>query len=71
MLLHNHGTLVCGRNAAEAFYLPYYLEMACKIQVDVLNSGEELGLPDDGAVKAVARFGDEGMRLGAEGWPAL
>lgn len=36
MLLQNHGLLVVGRTAAEAFIYHYYLEMACKIQVDIL-----------------------------------
>lgn len=71
MLLLNHGTLVCGRTAGEAFYRHYYLEMACKIQVDVLNSGEEVVMPDERAVEAVATHGDDSVGPGEEGWPAL
>ena len=37
MLLENHGLLAVGRTAAEAFIYHYYLEMSCKIQVDILG----------------------------------
>lgn len=72
MLMHNHGTLVCGRTAAEAFFFHYYLEMSCKIQVDVLASGQQPVLADAEAVKAVAKLGDTaGEPAGDEGWPAV
>lgn len=35
MLLQNHGLLAVGRTAAEVFLYHYYLEMACRIQVDL------------------------------------
>lgn len=71
-LMHNHGLLACGRSAAEAFWFHYYLEMACKIQVDILASGEETVLPTDTAVEAIRReFDVEQTGLGDEGWPAL
>ncbi len=41
LIMNNHGLLTCGRSVAECFYYLYYLEMACKIQVDVLASGQE------------------------------
>ena len=41
MIMRNHGLLAVGRTVAECFYYLYFLEMACKIQVDVLASGEE------------------------------
>ena len=40
--MQNHGLLACGRTARETFNLHYHLDMACKIQVDVLASGEEV-----------------------------
>lgn len=68
MLMQNHGTLACGRTAGEAFYYHYYLEMACKIQVDVLASGEETVQPRDEAIHAVAKCSNP---TGNPGWPAL
>ena len=41
LLLQNHGLLVVGRTPAEAFIYHYYLEMACKIQVDILSCTDE------------------------------
>ena len=54
MLMQNHGLLACGRTAREAFILHYYLDMACKIQVDVLASGEEWVQPPQESVQALA-----------------
>ena len=36
-----HGLLTVGRDSAEAFYLLFTLENACKIQVDVMASDAE------------------------------
>ena len=75
MLMQNHGLLASGRTAREAFNLHYYLDMACKIQVDVLASGEEVVLPPEPAAKTLSDYyaawreveslGDEG------GWDSL
>jgi len=37
MILRNHGLLVCGPSIAQAFNLIYWLEQACRIQVDLLS----------------------------------
>ena len=58
MVLRNHGLLACGRTAAEAFFYHYFLEMACKIQVDVLAAGKDYVLP---AGEAVAGLSDGGL----------
>jgi ribulose-5-phosphate 4-epimerase/fuculose-1-phosphate aldolase len=42
MILRNHGLLTCGRTVAEAFFLMYTLEFACKLQMQLLASGQEL-----------------------------
>lgn len=72
MLLQNHGLLVVGRTAAEAFTYHYYLEMACKIQVDVLSCTDHpISITDD-AMKALNDWGspDAGPH-GDHQWPAL
>ena len=43
----------CSRTAAEAFWFHCYLELACKIQVDIPASGEETVLPSDTAIEAI------------------
>jgi ribulose-5-phosphate 4-epimerase/fuculose-1-phosphate aldolase len=45
MVLRNHGLLACGRTVAEAFLGMYWLELACKVQVDALSSGVKLTQP--------------------------
>lgn len=58
MMLYNHGILACGRTVGECFYYLYFLEMACKIQVDVLASGQKMKLASDDIVAGL--FGADG-----------
>ncbi|MAP11201.1 MAG: class II aldolase [Gammaproteobacteria bacterium] len=58
MMMRNHGILAVGRTAAECFYYLYYLEMACKIQVDVLASGQKPILLDQRMVEGLFSDGD-------------
>ena len=37
MILQNHGLLTCGSTIPEAFMLMYYLDRACKNQIDILK----------------------------------
>ena len=75
MIMHNHGLLSAGRTVAEAFYLLYTLENACKVQVDVMASGAEIVTPEDEVLVRLAEFGrppDEGPDdLATRSWPAL
>ncbi len=45
MILRNHGLLVCAPSIPQAFNLIYWLEQACKIQIDVLSCGRPLKVP--------------------------
>ena len=72
MILHNHGLLACGRSAAEAFCYHYDLEMACKVQVDILQSGTEPLQPPAPVVEGLKAWGDPGPEpKGAMEWAAL
>lgn len=57
MIMRNHGLLACGREVAEAFYLHYTLENACKVQVDALASGQALHEPKASARKRLGDYG--------------
>lgn len=57
MVMHNHGLLTCGRDVAEAFFLMYTMENACKVQVDALSSNQELIFPKESAAKAMSKYG--------------
>jgi ribulose-5-phosphate 4-epimerase/fuculose-1-phosphate aldolase len=43
MLLRNHGTLTLGRTIPQAFNTAYFLECACRIQVDAMASSGASG----------------------------
>jgi ribulose-5-phosphate 4-epimerase/fuculose-1-phosphate aldolase len=45
MILRNHGLLVCAASIPQAFNLIYWLEQACRIQIDILSCGRPLKLP--------------------------
>jgi ribulose-5-phosphate 4-epimerase/fuculose-1-phosphate aldolase len=44
-ILRNHGLLTTGRFVPEAFRLMYYLEQACRVQMDVLATGSKIYWP--------------------------
>ena len=72
MVLRNHGLLACGRTAAEAFWYLYYLEMSCKIQVDVLAAGDDPLLVPPEVVAGLSEYGNPGPEpKGAREWPGL
>ncbi|MBO9447306.1 class II aldolase/adducin family protein [Ruegeria sp. R14_0] len=72
MLLQNHGLLVVGRTAAEAFIYHYYLEMACKIQVDILAATDNPIRITEDTMSALHDWGSpaNGPHGGVQ-WPAL
>lgn len=57
MLMENHGLLSAGRTVGEAFHLLYELENACKVQVDVLASGQDYVVPENEVVEAMQQYG--------------
>jgi ribulose-5-phosphate 4-epimerase/fuculose-1-phosphate aldolase len=73
MILHNHGLLACGRTAGEGFYYHYTLEMACKVQVDVLGSGADYMVPGDAALADLKTWGQPmpGKPTGQRHWDAI
>jgi len=46
LVLRNHGLVTAGASVAEAFYLMWRLEKACRAQVDILATGREIVLPE-------------------------
>ena len=54
MILRNHGLLVCAPSIPQAFNLIYWLEQACKIQVDILSCGRPLHMPAHDVVEGTA-----------------
>jgi ribulose-5-phosphate 4-epimerase/fuculose-1-phosphate aldolase len=72
MILRNHGLLTVGRTVAEAFYYIYYLEQACRIQMNTLRTGAELVMPPPEICEHAARQSQqEPQRKGRRLWQAL
>jgi ribulose-5-phosphate 4-epimerase/fuculose-1-phosphate aldolase len=73
LVLRNHGLLTCGRTIPETFNLMYWLEMACKAQVDALASRTELTMPSAEIGEKTARLYDPGTRrvFGELEWGAM
>ena len=75
IILRNHGLLACGRTIGEAFNLMYWLENACKVQVDVLGSAVGYTLPSPALAESLARryqpTGPVMSRYAALEWQAL
>ncbi len=73
MILRNHGTLAVGGSVASCFMRMYYLERACRIQVDTLSGGAP-HMPTDAAVDMMQNtFANPNAweRLASTSWPAL
>ncbi len=71
-VLENHGLLSCGATAGSAFLRLYNLEVACKVQVDVLSSGQEYILPSDEALKrTLAYAADDDFMTDESGWHSV
>jgi ribulose-5-phosphate 4-epimerase/fuculose-1-phosphate aldolase len=60
MLLRNHGVVTIGRSVAEAFRRLYFLEQACRIQLEVLQAGRKPHLPAQGVAEHTARNWESG-----------
>ncbi|MDZ7645457.1 MAG: class II aldolase/adducin family protein [Woeseiaceae bacterium] len=70
MILRNHGLLTCGESVAEAFMTMYYLDRACKVQIQVLSSRLPYELPSTELCEQAAREYDH-FPYGKYEWPAL
>jgi ribulose-5-phosphate 4-epimerase/fuculose-1-phosphate aldolase len=70
MILRNHGLLTCGETVAEAFMCMYYLERACRVQLQVLATGQPFELPAAAVVEQAASQYEQ-FPYGRYEWPAL
>lgn len=73
IILRNHGLLACGPSIADTFNLMYWLESACKVQVDLMGSGMTPNLPShELALKMSKRYGPTGsVNFSSLEWRAL
>lgn len=73
MVMRNHGLIACGRTVQDTWNLMYWLETACKVQVDVTRSGATLNLPThELATRMAERYAPDGsINFAPMEWPAL
>jgi ribulose-5-phosphate 4-epimerase/fuculose-1-phosphate aldolase len=72
LILRNHGLLAVGGTIAEAFLGMYFLESACRIQVDAQRGGDLIPVQQavvDGNAQ-IAKMATAGQGAGIA-WPAL
>ena len=55
MILRNHGLVVCAPSIPQAFNLIYWLEQACRIQVDVLACHRPLHIPATQVIESTSQ----------------
>jgi ribulose-5-phosphate 4-epimerase/fuculose-1-phosphate aldolase len=66
LMMRNHGALVIGAGAAEAFERLYFLERACQCQVLALSTGRKLRMLPEEVVRATAAQFKSGDKVGGE-----
>ncbi|MBO1113030.1 class II aldolase/adducin family protein [Bordetella petrii] len=73
MILRNHGLLVAGADIPQAFNTMYWLEMACRAQVDAMACNTDLHYPArDVIAKTAHLYKPETRRpYGVLEWPAM
>ncbi len=72
MILRNHGLLTAGKTIGEAFMSMYYLDRACKVQIDLLNTNQDIIKPSENLLEfAAVQYNDPKYQLGKHEWPAL
>lgn len=55
LILRHHGLLTVGVDVAEAFSLAYALEVSCRVQMQILASGQAFSIPDEAVLEQTAR----------------
>jgi len=72
MILRNHGLLTCGVTIAETFMLMYYLDRACKVQLDLYATNKEVIKPSNNLLEfAAGQYDDPKYKIGENEWTAL
>ena len=73
MVLRNHGLLVASPSIAEAFNAMYWLEMACRAQVDAMAGGAKLRVPPQEVIDRTHHLYQPTVRrpFGIMEWPAM
>jgi len=71
LVLRNHGLLTAGRSVPEAFQLMYYLEQACRVQMDLMASRGSINALSHEVSEYTAQQCEGFRNHGEREWPAL
>ncbi len=73
LILRNHGLVACGPTIRHAWNLMYWLESACKVQVDAMAAGARLRMPSrELATRMAQRYApDSGVNFADLEWEAM
>jgi ribulose-5-phosphate 4-epimerase/fuculose-1-phosphate aldolase len=73
MILRNHGVLTAGPSIAQAFNTLYWLENACRAQVDAMAGGTKLRYPSAEVIDKTNHLYQPHVRrpFGEMEWPAM
>ena len=55
MILRHHGLLCVGEDVSEAFSLAYALEISCRVQIQILASGQPYTIPNEQTLEKTAQ----------------
>lgn len=64
IFLRNHGLLTAGSSVSDTFCTMYYLDRACQVQIDCLQTGKELVVPSEAVCEGTADYYDAGIDKG-------
>ena len=70
ILLHNHGSIICGSSIQQAFYLMDVLDKACKIQLLARSHEDLVYPPTDICELTYQQLCSDGDQEGQLEWPA-
>ena len=73
MVMRNHGLLVASASIPQAFNAMYYLENACRVQVDAMACNTELEIPKPEVIARTGHFykPETSRKYGLMEWPAM
>lgn len=72
LMLRNHGLLTCGSTVGEAFELMFFLEFACRAQLQIQATGQAVAVPARDAIQRAADTFDRAAgRSSPRLWQAL
>lgn len=71
MIMRNHGLMTTGSTVAEAYIRMHYLEISCRVQMDVLSMNRKLHLPSEEVCEYAAKQYQQAAPAGTYEWAAL